>query len=278
MKKLALVLGGGAAKGYAHIGVLKVLEQHGIKPDLIVGTSMGALVGGMYAAGKSVKTMTDLGKKFNGLGSFSLYSAVFKGNLINVNRVKKLLDAELKNMSHDECNIKFVAIASELTTGKEKHFDSGILKDSVLASISIPGIFPSVKIGEHKYCDGGILNNLAENVARDIMPEAVVVSVDVLGEYPKIYESSKFKTLSTFINANTLMLTNAMKNRPQFADVRITITQPAINLLDFDGKKSGSSISNGVRAANKRIDEIKQLLGVTNDKRNQTNIKKSKKR
>ena len=276
MKKLALVLGGGAAKGYAHIGVIKALEKHEIKPDLIIGTSMGALVGGIYSAGFSTDRMIELAENFNSIGSFSLISTLFKGNIINTNRVKKLIEKQLGETKHEDCNIKFVSIAAELSTGKEKHFSSGLLKDSIMASISIPGIFPSVQIGEHEYCDGGILNNLAENVARELMPEAVVVSVDVLGDYSKIVEKSKFKALSTLINANTLMLTNAMKNKPILADVRLTITQPKVKQLDFNGKHVKSIISHGERETNRHITKIKELLGVTNDKSNKRNIKECK--
>ena len=98
MKKLALVLGGGAAKGYAHIGVLKVLEKNGLKPDLIVGTSMGALVGGMYACGKSSEHIEKLVANFNSIGNFSLISTIFKGNVLNINKVKKILDKEFDNL------------------------------------------------------------------------------------------------------------------------------------------------------------------------------------
>lgn len=276
MKKFALVLGGGAAKGYAHIGVLKVLEKHNLRPDLIVGTSIGALVGGMYASGKTVEEMKTMAEHFNSLGSFSLISTLFKGNLINTNKVKKIVEQSFNEMRHEDCPTKFIAIATELNTGKEKHFSSGLLKQSVMASISIPGVFPSLKIGNNLYCDGGLLNNLAEDVAREALPDAGIVSVDVLGEYPEIYEKTKFKTLDTFINSNTLMLTNAIKNKPTFADVRITITQPNVHQLDFDGKKVHRTIIHGVSAANKHIERIKELLGVTNEKSNKTNSKRRK--
>ena len=276
MKKLALVLGGGAAKGYAHIGVLKVLEKHGIKPDLIVGTSMGALIGGMYAAGMPINEMKNVAENFNSIGSFSIISTLFKGNLINTKKVNKLLEKKFNGKKHEDCDIPFVAVATELNTGKEMHFSSGLMSESVMASISIPGVFPYVKLGENLYCDGGLLNNLAEDVARKMMPDAVVVSVDVLGDYAKIYEKCKFKTLGSFINSNTLMLTNAIKNKPKYADVRITITQPTVHQLDFDGKKVSKTISHGVTAANKNIKQIKELLGVTNEKDIKTNNKKRK--
>ena len=91
MKKLALVLGGGSAKGYAHIGVIKQLEKQGLKPDLIVGTSMGALVGGMYAAGKKIEEIEQMALKFTSMGSFSLISTLFKDNILNIDKIKKIL-------------------------------------------------------------------------------------------------------------------------------------------------------------------------------------------
>ena len=218
MKKLALVLGGGAAKGYAHIGVIKVLEKQGLKPELIVGTSMGALIGGMYAIGKDVQYMEKLVSKFNSIGNFSLVSTLFKGNVLNVNKVKKILDKEFSNTKQEETPIKFVCVATDMKTGCSKNFDSGMLKDNVMASISIPGIFPNAKIDGHVYCDGGLVNNLAEDVARESLPDAVLVSVDVIGEYSKQIEHIKFKTMENLLNAITIMTQNVVKNKPILAD------------------------------------------------------------
>ena len=92
MRKLALVLGGGAAKGFAHIGILKVLEKNGIVPDLIVGTSMGALVGGVYATGTKVETIEEMAMKFNKIGNFSIISALFRDTILNINNAKKIIE------------------------------------------------------------------------------------------------------------------------------------------------------------------------------------------
>ena len=92
MKKFALVLGGGSAKGFAHIGVLKVLEKHGLKPDLIVGTSMGALVGAGYACGNDLLDLEKIALKFNSIGYVNLYTALFKDNVISIGKIKKTLD------------------------------------------------------------------------------------------------------------------------------------------------------------------------------------------
>lgn len=265
MKKLALVLGGGSAKGYAHIGVIKTLEKHGIRPDLIVGTSIGALVGGMYAAGKDVAYMEKLVSKFNSIGNFSLMSTLFKGNVLNINKVRKILNNEFANTLQEETPIKFVCVATDMRTGQPKNFDKGILKDNIMASISIPGIFPSIKIDDGVYCDGGLVNNLAEDVAREILPDAVLVSVDVIGEYSKQVEHLKFKTLENLLNAITIMTQNVVKNKPVLADVRMVLSLPNVSLMNFSSEMSKKTIHKGALIAQKNITKIKELLGVTNE-------------
>ncbi len=276
MKKLALVLGGGSAKGYAHIGVLKVLEKNGIKPDLIVGTSMGALVGALYAVGKDVNYLEKLVKKFNGIGNFSLISTLFKGNVLNVNKVKKILNNEFADTLQENTQIKFMCVATDMKQGTPKIFKDGIIKDNVLASISIPGIFPSVKMGEEVYCDGGLVNNLPEDIAREHLPDAVLVSVDVIGEYSKQVEKLKFKTLENLLNATTIMTQNVVKNKPVLADVRMVLSLPQVSLLNFSSELGMKTIHKGEMVAKRNIQKIKELLGVTNEntKRNTTKSKK----
>ena len=260
MKKLALVLGGGAARGYAHVGVLKVLEKNGITPDLIVGTSMGALVGGLYSIGKTADELEKLAQKFNSIGTFSLISTLFKDNILNVSKAKKMIHDQVKELTHEDCKIPFVSIATELNTGKEKRFTKGLLKETIMASISIPGVFPRQKIGENFYCDGGLLNNLPENVAKELMPDAIVLSIDVIGDYASQVEKLKFKTIETFLNASTLMTTNVIKNRPQDADLRITISMPHVSQMDFTKPTALKTIKKGENFARKYLPQIKQLL------------------
>ncbi len=276
MKKLALVLGGGAAKGYAHIGVLKVLEKNGIKPDLIVGTSMGALVGGMYAIGKTTEELEIMASKFNSIGSFSLYGTLFKGNVLNITKVKKIFNENFKDIKQEETNIEFVAIATDLKKGEPVILRNGSIKENVMASISIPGVFPSVKIGKNVYCDGGLVNNLAEDVAREIMPDAVIVSVDVIGEYSKQIEKHKLKTVENLINSITIMMQNVIKNKPTIADVRIVMSLPSVSILNFSSELAKSTIRKGELIAKKHIDKIKELLGVKTNESIGRNKTKSK--
>lgn len=260
MKKLALVLGGGAAKGYAHIGVLKILEKNGIVPDLIVGTSMGALVGGLFAMGKTTAELEELASNFNSLGNFSLYSTLFKGNILNVSRVQKIIEKETKGRSHDDLKIPFVSVSTEINTGKEVQFSKGLLKDSIMSSISIPGVFPTYKVGENKYFDGGMVNNLPEDIARQILPDAYILSVDVIGDYSKQVERLKFKTIENILNASTIMITNVIKRRKQDADLRLTIPLPHVSQLDFSYDMCKRTIKKGEDIMKKNITILKTAL------------------
>ena len=279
MKKFALVLGGGAAKGFAHIGVLKVLEKHGLKPDLIVGTSMGALVGAGYACGNDLLDLEKIALKFNSIGYVNLYTALFKDNVISIGKIKKTLDKMIGTKKIEELPIKYVAVATELNTGNEYLFTEGDLVTAVLASTSMPAVFPRVKIGQNYYCDGGLVNNLAEDVARRIMPDAVIVSVDVIGDYAKQVEKMRIKSIETILNACTLMTTNVIKNRKQDADIRIEISQPHISQMDFRKENVEKSIKKGENITRKYVQQIKDLLGIKGEKNvvNTRDKKKSKK-
>lgn len=265
MKEFALVLGGGSTKGFAHIGILKVLEKYNLKPSLIVGTSMGALVGGLYCAGVSVKDMEDMAQKFNNIGTFSLYSTLFKGNLLNITKVHKILDKLLKDKTHESCDIKFVSVATVLNKGVEEHLDSGYIKDSIMASISIPAVFPRFKIGDKHYVDGGLLNNLPEDVVKEYLPNAKIISVDPIGDYSKQVEKLKLKTAETILNASTLMTQTIAQKKPKYADIRIVISQPTVSQMDFSAKTTKKAIANGENAIKKVIDDIKTLLGVKDE-------------
>ena len=279
MKKFALVLGGGSAKGFAHIGVLKVLEKHGLKPDLIVGTSMGALVGAGYVCGNDLLDLEKIALKFNSIGYVNLYTALFKDNVISIGKIKKTLDKMIGAKKIEELPIKYVAVATELNTGKEYLFTEGDLVTAVLASTSMPAVFPRVKIGQNYYCDGGLVNNLAEDVARRIMPDAVIVSVDVIGDYAKQVEKMRIKSIETILNACTLMTTNVIKNRKQDADIRIEISQPHISQMDFRKENVEKSIKKGENITRKYVQQIKDLLGIKGEKNvvNSRDKKKSKK-
>ena len=262
MKKLALVLGGGAAKGFAHIGVLKVLEDNGIKPSLIVGTSMGAVIGGAYASGKSCEHLISISKKLtkNKLLDFNLIYAIFGTGIMSGKKLKTLLIKELKDATHEQLEIPFVAIATDILEGKLVVMDKGNVVNSILASSAIPAVFPAVHMDDQLLCDGGLLNNVPDDIARNIAKDYVIMSIDVIADYAKQVETSKIKVMGLTINALTLMQTQITKLKGNSSDLRISISQPDVIQMGFEADTIKKSIDYGVKAMQNNISKLKKLL------------------
>jgi NTE family protein len=163
-KKYGLVLSGGAARGFAHIGVLKALEESGFRPDIISGTSAGALIGSMYAAGKTADEIAAFAKKQTFMKSVKVGWPV-KG----LSRFHKL-DTVLKEFTgvetFEELKIPLKVTVSNIEKGREEVFDSGPLWDIVLASCSIPMLFKPVIINGMTYVDGGLFKNFPASIIR----------------------------------------------------------------------------------------------------------------
>lgn len=155
--KLGIVLSGGGARGFAHLGVLKALNQYDIFPDVISGVSAGSIVGAFYADGYSPDEIFDLfanSKMFN-----FLKLNIPKKGFGNLNGLKKLLDENLKAQTFEDLKMPLFITATDLNNGKSVYFNNGNLNDAVLASSSIPVIFSPIKIDNILYADGGIMNN-----------------------------------------------------------------------------------------------------------------------
>ena len=180
-KQVTLVLGGGAARGLAHIGVIRVLEEEGFSISAITGTSMGALVGGIYAAGKLDKYtdwVTSLTKKdvIQYLDvSFRAKSGILKGDLI----MEALRDF-VGDVSIESLTIPFLAVATDLTARKEVWITRGNLFDAIRASISVPGVFTPHRFAGRWMVDGGLLNPVPVTPAAQTLA-GVTIAVDVTG-------------------------------------------------------------------------------------------------
>jgi NTE family protein len=171
---IGLALGGGAARGFAHIGVLRVLLKHGIKPDIIVGTSIGAVVGACYAAGK----LDELADWATGLNTRRIlgYLDVSLGGsgLIGGDKLAKRLEESLGNMTFADLPCKFAAIATEIGTGHEIWLTRGRLVEALRASYALPGIFSPVRLGGKWLVDGALVNPLPISTARALGARLVI--------------------------------------------------------------------------------------------------------
>lgn len=174
-KDIALVLADGGAKGYAHIGAIQALEEHGMKIHSIAGTSMGALVGGLYAAGKLDEGYMFL-KTINKMKIFSLSDIRHIGidGLMGGEDVYERLKDIIGDVRIEDLNIDYCAIATDIDTGEEKVFRKGLLIDAIRASISIPGVFRPYTIKNSRYVDGAMTNGLPINRVHRIEGDRVV--------------------------------------------------------------------------------------------------------
>lgn len=188
-KKIGLVLGSGAARGLSHIGVLKVLEKEGIHVDLVVGSSIGALVGGLYSSGVSPNEIENVAvnidwKKLGGLLDFVVPVSGF----INGKKVKTFIKTLIKEDKIENLEIPLSIVSTDIQTGEEIVINHGSLVDAIRASISIPGIFTPVKYDKRFLVDGGVVNPLPVSVAKK-MGMDVIIAVNVISE-PKRNDDS----------------------------------------------------------------------------------------
>lgn len=186
--KLGLVLGGGGARGLAHIGVMRVLQREQISVDLIAGTSMGALVGALYAAGVPIATVEEEISKISRLKeqirlvdvSISAAGLSVRGRRV-YNYMADLLGEDL---TFADLRLPLAMVSVDIRTGREVVLQGGLVIDAVRASISVPGVFEPVELGDYRLVDGGVLDNVPVDVARSLGATRTI-AVDVLPSFSR---------------------------------------------------------------------------------------------
>ncbi|TLP48646.1 hypothetical protein FDK21_03010 [Cohaesibacter sp. CAU 1516] len=175
---LGLALGGGAAKGWSHIGVLRALEEAGIRPDIIAGTSIGAVVGGCYLAGE-LDRLEEFARSLTKRRLLGLLDVSFSGkSLISGARLTKLLRRYLEDIQIEDLDRPFMAVATELSTGHEIWLRKGHLVTAMQASYALPGIFNPVNVNGRHLVDGALVNPVPVSLAR-AMGARVVIAVNL---------------------------------------------------------------------------------------------------
>jgi NTE family protein len=172
---IALGLSGGAAQGLGHIGALKAMEEQKVCPSYIAGTSAGALIGGLYAAGVSVAEMEDIVQEIDRDEFRKLLDITWaRGSIVAGDRIEKFIRGIVGDVMIEDLEIPFIAAAVDLKTGKGFHFNGGLLVDAIRASISIPGIFKPVVANNAYLVDGGLRQNLPLRVLRQFKPKKLI--------------------------------------------------------------------------------------------------------
>ncbi len=204
MKKLGLALSGGGAKGFAHIGVFKMLEECALLPDIIAGTSVGALMGALYADGYRADEIKELftGREFSEFAQLQLP----KSGLFDSKRFRYFLKRHLRAKNIEDLQIPMVIMATDLDNGVSHEFRSGSIVDAVTASCSIPIIFSPVIINGIHYVDGGLFHNFPVSIIREECQRVIGVNVSPL--VPQKYKQTIFhiaeRSYHYMFRANTL--------------------------------------------------------------------------
>ncbi len=194
--KIGVALGGGAARGWAHIGVLQALEQAGLAPDIIVGTSIGSVAGGCYVAGK-LDELEVFARSLTRRRVFGLLDFNFAGSgLISGQRLSEVLNEHLEDMRIEQMEKKFVAVATELKSGHEIWLSKGPLVPAMHASYALPGIFRPVKINNRWLFDGALVNPIPVSVCRALGARIVIavnLNWDFFGKGTVVQDQDAFE-------------------------------------------------------------------------------------
>jgi NTE family protein len=179
--KLGYALGGGAARGLFQIGVLTVFEEYGVTPDIIAGTSMGSIIGAMYASGLKAKDLKQIACDIDWRQVMHLTDIVAlpRSGIIQGKRIVALLKSVLGDITFSQLKYKYAAVAADLYTGEQVVFTEGSLMEAIRASISIPGIFKPVYYKGRYLVDGGLVNVVPVSVCRDLEAD-FVIAVNVI--------------------------------------------------------------------------------------------------
>ena len=250
--KIALVLGGGAVRGFAHIGVIKTLEAHGIVPDMVVGTSAGSVVGSLYAGGYSGFELQKIAFQLEqeSVGDWVLPDRGFiKGEML-----QNFINKALQNRPIERLNKTFAAVTTELQTGEMAVFRRGNTGMAVRASSSIPGVFQPVKIDGREYVDGGLASPIPVRAARG-MGADIVIAVDISGK-PK--NAKLNDTIDIFLQAFNIMGQTIGRYELAEADVVIRPQTGTIGATEFDQKHL--AIMEGEKAALAALPLIRSRL------------------
>ncbi len=297
---IGIALGGGAARGWAHIGVLKALVEAGLEPDIVAGTSIGALAGACYVTGR-LDALEDFAASLTRRRVFGFLDINFTGSgLISGQRLNSRLESHLQEFSIEGLSRKFVAVATELGTGHEVWLNKGSLVNALRASFALPGIFRPVKINGRWLIDGALVNPIPVSVCRALGARIVIavnLNNDVIGKGGIIHDQEVFAEPASPLEDTPLrgsngraaihLLHRQIFGRSGGAPGISAVMMDAINITQdriarsrlagdppdvtiapkvgpiglFDFHRAGEAMAQGAAAAEKQIDELRALIG-----------------
>jgi len=283
---LGLALGGGGARGFAHIGVLKALEEESIPIDIITGTSVGALIGGAYASGitpdqlitmadeylnsdefqsSAIQAISEAHKKESGgitkrvqhylKNHFYLAQMIFKPGILSSDNFQSMINHFIPDITVRDTPIPFRAVATDLMSGKEIVFSDGSLRQAVMASCAVPGAIEPMKSGDRLLSDGGIVSSVPIDAAREA-GAGIVIAVTVAHDIA--YREDFQTALAVYSRATDIMSHHLMNHTLKKADI---VIRPRVGTLHWsDYLQAKDLIHEGEEATRECIDAIRTIL------------------
>lgn len=250
--KVALVLGGGGARGLAHAGVLEVFEEEKIPVDMIVGTSVGALIGSLYAAGIPVSSIVSMAEHMSWGRLISLKLSPV--GLYSTKKMEEYIRKYIEDKRFDELKIPFACVAVDIRNGEKLIFKDGPVAPAVRASATMPGLFQPVEYRHRLLLDGGIIDNLPCDVAH-LMGADIIIGVDVTAQVGLVNPNNALHILSQVIYIRGDVLS---KEQVKYADIIINPQVQDITVAELN--RGAECVDKGRVAARSMIYEVKKRI------------------
>ena len=257
-KKVCFVLGAGGARGIAHIGFLQAMEENGVKPDSIIGCSMGAVVGACYSVGISPLKMKEVAEslKFKDIVdlTFNIFS---KKSILRSVKMRNKIAHLVDNKDFSDTIIPFKCVAVDLKKGVPALLDKGSLVDAVCASSAIPGVFRPVIIDDMELVDGAVIERLPVRFAKEFKAD-VVIAVDVLGDIREYVETKNvLQHLLRTVDVNDAYHT---KKYLRYHKPNLYIEPDLGDMSQYKVEKLSFAYEQGYKAGLEYLDKIKELI------------------
>lgn len=257
--RVIVVLGGGGARGLSHIGVLRVLEEERIPIDQIVGVSVGALIGSLYAAGLSINEIEQMARKIGweqltDFSKASMVRLVFSETLLSNKKMETYLEQHIGNKNFSDLKIPFTCLATDLRSGERIVFNQGSVAFAARASATIPGIFSPVEYNDRELVDGGLIDNLPTDTVQ-IDENDFILAVQPIAELHVAKADNVFKTLVRSIEIQKDELIKEKKKKADF------LIEPNVGIMSIvDIKRSEECMEAGIAATQQQVLELKKML------------------
>lgn len=254
--KIALVLGGGAARGFAHVGVIRALEQEKIPIDMIIGTSVGSLIGAIYASDQNSFELewTAFALEKDSLLDYGILNAFTGMGMAKGEKLEEFVTTKITTTNIEGLKLPFAAVATDLNRGTRFVLDRGSVAKAVHASSAVPGVFEPVNHQGRLLIDGGVLDNIPVDVAREKGAD-VVIAVDI-SENVTNYNITNL--IDVMLQAVNIMFRENVNFKKKEADVLITPAVGNVAMLDFTQKKR--CMQAGIDATQKAVPEIRNKI------------------